>query len=119
MTRLAIAAAVLLCLIIGAAGIGWKVGRDGANAKHASMAALITETADAVEQRTATRIAAVKVVRQTINGQVREVIRENTVYRECVVDPDMQRLLNAAREGHAIAEPDRSSVPAAGSSAAP
>jgi hypothetical protein len=118
MTRIAIAIAVALLLAGSLAGIGFKVGRDSANAKHAAMAALITEAADAMEVRTAGRIAAIRVVNQTITGQVRETIRENTVYRDCVVPADMQRMLELAREGRAEPAIDRSSLPATGEGAA-
>ncbi len=109
MKRMAIGAVVVMLLAVILVGIGYKAGSD-------STRLAIQETADAVEQRTAKRISAIKVVRQTINGQVREVVRENTVYRECLVDPDLQRLLNSAREGKAVAD---SIMPAAGSGAAP
>jgi len=61
--------------------------------------ALSTAAADAVEARTATRIAGIKITRQTINGQVREVIRDNPIYRDCVLDPAAIGLLDAARQG--------------------
>jgi hypothetical protein len=119
MKRILIGAVLALLIAVGLAAIAYKAGRDGANAKHAAMAALITEAADAIEQRTATRIAAIKVVRQTINGQVIEVIRESTVYRECVVDPDMRRLLDAARNGEALPGANGGGLPTTGAGAAP
>ncbi len=104
------AAAVLLSAVL--VGIGFKAGQDNATAEHLEAAALVQSAADAVEARTATRIAAIRVINQTINGQVREVIRENVVYRECLVPDDMQRLLEHAREGRAASAADRGSVPA-------
>jgi hypothetical protein len=104
------AAAVLLASILVA--IGFKFGRDNATAKHLEAAVLVQQAADAVEARTATRIAGIRVINQTINGQVREVIRESTVYSECLVPADMQRLLEHAREGRAAPPADRGSVPA-------
>lgn len=94
--------------------VGWLSGDRSARAAQADAAALIREAADAVEARTAERIAQIRVVNQTITGQVREVIRESPIYRDCVVPDAMQRLLEAARQGRAEPGADGGSVPAAG-----
>jgi hypothetical protein len=94
-------AAVMACAFAFTA-IGWRLGVDHVEAGQAREAALIARTAEAVEGRTATAIAGIKVTRQTINGKVREIVREKTVYRDCLVDPDLQRLLDNARAGQAV-----------------
>jgi|SRR6478736_531021 len=111
--------AVAVVLAIGLVLAGWKAGKDHAIAQQASMSALIVESANAVEARTAERIARIRVRNQTINGQVREVVRENTVYRDCVLDADTVRLLDAAREGGSEPLPGDSSLSEAGAGPAP
>jgi hypothetical protein len=99
MILIAAAAVVLASILVG---IGYQAGADSVTARQASLSELIAETARAVELRTAERIAAIRVVNQTIQGKVREVVHENTVYRDCVIDPATVRLLDAAREGRSI-----------------
>lgn len=119
MLRLALIVAATLAVAGALFGAGWRAGQDRAEASHRAREELIRDTADAVEARTAERIAGIRVVHQTINGQVREVVRENTVYRDCVVDESTRRLLDAARRGELEPGAGGGRLPAAGTSAAP
>lgn len=91
---------VLACIALIA--FGWRLGADHQIANAAKDAELVRMAADAIEARTAKRISAIRVVNQTINGQVREIIRENTKYRDCIIDDATRRLLDSARKGAAL-----------------
>lgn len=80
-------------------GLGFTAGANATLATQAKNTALIQKAADEVEQRTAKRIADIRVVNRTIQGELREVIRENVVYRDCVLDDATRGLLDAARSG--------------------
>lgn len=99
--------------------VGWASGAAREKAAHKAAQELIREAADAVDSRVAERISAIRVVNQTVSGRVREVVRENTVYRDCVVDPALQRVLEAAREGRAEPAPAGGGLPPSGEGAAP
>ncbi len=116
-TLLVALGAVIVAALLFA--MGWQSGADHATATQAAQEALIRSTAAEVEARTAKRISAIRVTNQTIQGQLREVVRESTVYRDCLLDEPARRLLDAARAGTALQQPGDRSVPAAGSSAAP
>lgn len=110
--RFLVSVGVTLLAAAGLFGFGWAMGADRARATQEAQEAAIRRAADEVDARVAERIAAIRIVRQTINGQVREVIRENTVYRDCVVDEPMRRLLDAARSGGSFEPaPDRGGLP--------
>lgn len=117
--RFVVSVAVTLAAAAALYGVGWLSGRDSANAAHRASQELIRETADAVEMRTAERISQIRVVHQTITGQVREVIRENEVYRDCELDEPMRRLLDAARRGDSEPAAGGGGLPAIGSSSSP
>lgn len=104
-------------LILAAAGlaVGWQVR----GWKEDSTEAAITRAVAAVEARTAEQISGIRVVRQTINGRVREVVRESVVYRDCLVGDDMRRLLDAARAGRAEPAVGGGGLPTAGTSPSP
>lgn len=116
--RLLVSAGVTLLAAAVLFGVGWLSGRQGEKAAQASREELVRDAADAVEARTAERIAAIRVVNQTISGKVREVVRENTVYRDCVIDEPMRRLLDAARAGGQPAA-GGGGMPGAGASSSP
>lgn len=99
MLRIAVVAISAVALAGGLLAAGWKLGRDNLQAEQASISSAILETADAIELRTAQRIADIRVTRQVVGGKVREIVRENTVYRDCLVDAATERLLNDARAG--------------------
>jgi hypothetical protein len=108
-------AVALAC--VGIFGAGWSLGQDHIKADQADQAALIKATAAAVQLQTAEQIAAIRVVNQTVSGKVREVVRENVVYRDCLIEPALQRLLNAAREGKLEPGPEGGLMPTPGASA--
>lgn len=89
--------------VAGIYAVGYRAGHNGATATEAAQERLLRELADEVDARTAARVAAIRVVNRTINGQVREIVRENTVYRDCVLDPGTISVLDAARRGEAPA----------------
>lgn len=82
-------------------GTGYKFGHDAVVASQAKAAEERRALADEIEARVADRIAAIRVTRTTVQGEVREIVRENTVYRDCVLDDAARRLLDAARDGRA------------------
>jgi hypothetical protein len=96
---------------------GWRLGVDHVQAGEAREKALIQLAANAVEDRTAQQIAGIKVTSQTVNAKVREIVKENTVYRDCVLDAATSSLLDAARAGTAFPPLDRGQLPAPGASA--
>lgn len=106
---------VLGCIALIA--FGWRLGADHEIANAATRKELAREVADAVEIRVGKRIAAIRVVNQTINAKVRETLRENTVYRDCLLDEPTKRLLDAARAGGAAPGTGRGGLPGAGASA--
>lgn len=91
-------------------GVGYKFGRDAVIASQAKAAEERRALAAEIETRVAQRIADIRVTRTTVQGEVREIIRENTVYRDCVLDDATRRLLDAARDGRAPGA-DRGSMP--------
>jgi hypothetical protein len=117
--RLAIIALVTLTLTGFVFACGYQWGGDRARATQAAQEAIIAAAADQVERRTAKRIAAIRVVNQTIQGQVREVIRENPVYRDCVLEPAVARMLDGARQGRYEPGAEGGGLPALGDRPSP
>ncbi len=117
--RLLVSVGVTLAAAAVLFGVGWASGAAREKAAHMASAALVRDAAEAVDAKVAERIAAIRIVNQTVSGRVREVIRENVVYRECLVDPAMQRLLDAAREGRAEPASGSGSMPGPGPGPAP
>lgn len=119
--RLLVSVGVTLLAAAVLFGVGWRAGADRERAAHKAREELIRDAAAAFDAKAAERIAAIKVTRTTINGQVREVVRENPVYRDCVLDEPLQRLLEAAREGRATPGPAAAGglLPGPGAGAAP
>ncbi len=116
-------------IIAGAAGalalaavlfvVGYRAGSDHAKATETAQERRLQELADKVTASTAASIAGIRVVNQTVSGRVREVIRENTVYRDCLVEPELQRVLNSARQGRAEPAAGSGSLPGTGPGPAP
>jgi hypothetical protein len=117
--HIAAAVATAAVLAAGLYGFGYRAGHDRATATEKAQELRLQELAAKVTASTAESIAGIRVVNQTVSGKVREVVRENTVYRDCAVDPYLQRLLDSARQGRAEPPADSGSLPAAGLGPAP
>lgn len=103
------------CLIVCAAVVssyfyGTHVGTVEAEAKQAKLDATVIAVRDAAQEGAAAAIAKIDIKQTTIRQTVEHTIRENVVYRDCVNDPTVERLLNDARADRAPAEPAGSGV---------
>jgi hypothetical protein len=99
-----IAVAVLLLSTAGAYVSGRRDGQRIEQGKCLAQAAAVQEAAVIASQAAAEAIAKIKPVHQTINRKVQETVREVPVYRDCVNDPAVERLLNDARAGRKPAD---------------
>lgn len=105
--------ALLLGLIsallgVGAAFIfGMKVGKDRQVAVQARLEQTLAEIERRTQKAVADQIAAIEVKQVTIQAKVHEVLREKTVYRDCVTDESVRVLLDEARAGGAQPAGDR------------
>lgn len=105
---------LLLGIVIAVAaafGGGLRTGRSLEEARQARLEAAIRRASDAAQQRAAEEIAKLRVVHTTVRHQAEKVIRENVVYRECTTDPELRRLLDAARSNSAPESAGSRSVP--------
>jgi hypothetical protein len=88
--------------LVAASATGFVVGSRYERAEHLEAQQLIQQAADAFDAKAAERIAQIRPVHKTIQNKLQETVRENTVYRDCLVDPVTRRLLDAARENRAV-----------------
>lgn len=122
--NLTIVLACLLALSVLAGGSYMKGRRDGAAVTIADQRhddEIRMETLQLAQQGAAEAIAATDIKQVTIRQKVETITREVPVYRDCINDPAVERLLNDARANTApAAEPAGSGVlPEAGSSPSP
>ena len=110
--------AVLLA-IGGAFWYGTKVGTDGEVARQARIDAGLRRIEAAAERGAARATIQTQVTQKTIQNKAVETIRENTIYRDCVNDPVMQRLLDAARANRAPESLGDRELPAGSGTSAP
>ena len=98
-----------LLLLSGATATGyWKGSQHARNKIEAQVARdeRIAQVAyDAALQGTAAAIAKIEVKHTTIRQKAEVITREQVVYRDCVSDPVLRGLLDAARENRASPEP--------------
>lgn len=94
-------AAVLLWVASTAASYfyGESVGADHEKVKQAEIKQAIEDTREKARQGAASEIAKIKVRNTTIQGKLREVVRDNPVYRDCQLDDAGLQLVNQALAG--------------------
>lgn len=78
---------------------GTDVGKTGEVAKQSEIKQAIEDTREKARQGAASEIAKIKVRNTTIQGKLREVVRDNPVYRDCKLDDAGLRLINEALTG--------------------
>ena len=83
---------------VGISGVhGYRMGRDSVIASQAKAEAVRLETLHLAQLAAAEEIAKIQVVHTTIRQTAEKTIREIPVYRDCVNDPGVVGLLDAAR----------------------
>mgnify|MGYP007100056026 CR=1 FL=1 len=92
----------VLILLAGSTALGFHLGSRHEIANQLEDKALIEQAADAFDKRSASRIAKLRPLHQTIQSKIQETVRENIVYRDCVVDPVTERLLDDARANRPV-----------------
>jgi hypothetical protein len=99
---------VILGALVVAGGAyvqGRSDGRAIEVAERATLEEVARESRDAALQAAAEAIAKISVTHTTIRQKAEVTIREKPVYRDCVNDPDVVGMLDAARENRPLAEP--------------
>jgi hypothetical protein len=78
---------------------GFTFGVKYQRGQEARAEQLIARVRDEAQRGAAEAIAQIKINNTTIRQQLETQVRENTVYRDCKLDPDSFRLLNDALSG--------------------
>jgi hypothetical protein len=92
----------VVVLLLGSTALGFRLGSRYEVAQQLEDKAIIEQAADAFDARSAERISKLRPIHTTIQSKLQETVRENTVYRDCLVDPAAQRLLDDARANRAV-----------------
>lgn len=102
----------LLAGVVGFAaltgGVGYKsyrLGQDSITAKQAREDQIRMETLQIAQLAAAEEIAKISVTHTTIRQKAETVIRERIQYRDCINDPAVVGLLDAARENRPPSQP--------------
>jgi hypothetical protein len=91
---------------IGAVGFkAYDLGQDNLLAEQALKKDTERTTREITLQATAEMIAKLRPEHQTINRKVETIVREKLVYRDCVSDPGVERMLDDARAGRTAVRP--------------
>lgn len=90
---------ILVALLGGASTLGWRLGSDHVIASQAKDADLVARVREEAQLGAADAIAKIEIKQTTIRQTLEHTLRENTIYRDCLVDPVTKRLLDAARSG--------------------
>lgn len=85
---------ILLGLVGGA---GFRLGITHERGIAAAQQELIERAADAFDAKVADHVSKIRPLHKTIQVNAKEIISEVPVYRDCVNDPSVERLLDAAR----------------------
>lgn len=103
--------ALVVALGASAAG-GAKLGSDHQIAKQSKTEALIAAVKEQALQGAAAAIALNRPRHTTIQQRAETILRESKVYTECVNGPELERLLDAARnDGIGTVTPGSGIVP--------
>lgn len=106
---------VILAIILaigGAATGGYLRGRHDENVEMLADAQKQRTMQDVIEAGIAQGVSQIKVQNTTIRQNLETVTRENTIYRDCKLDPTAFGLLNAALEARAAPAAGNRIVPA-------
>ncbi|MCE5292921.1 MAG: hypothetical protein LLG14_27310 [Nocardiaceae bacterium] len=106
---------VILAIILalgGATTAGYLRGRHDENVEMLADAQKQRTMQDVIEAGIAKGVSQIKVQNTTIKQNLETITRENTVYRDCKLDPVARGLLDAALEGRAASAVDHGIVPA-------
>jgi hypothetical protein len=90
---------------------GFQFGVKYANGRHAVTEQIIADVREQAQLGAADAISKIEVRHVTIRQKAEEVIREVPVYRDCVNDPRVERLLDDARSNRDAEPPSHSVVP--------
>lgn len=102
-------------IVAGAFFFGMKVGSDHEVAAQAKFEEQLRQVAESAEAAAARKIGEITIVHKTIQNQTKEIVREETRYRDCVNVPAVERLLDDSRANRKPSEPaGDSSVSGAG-----
>ena len=112
---------ILGALLVGASGAAYVKGRsDGRSIEFAERATLeeVARVArDAAMEAAGEKIASITKTQTTIRQKTEVVTREVPIYRDCINDARVERLLDAARENRPPTEPaGGGELPGAGAS---
>jgi hypothetical protein len=106
-------------VLLGALGLwlasmvgAFNFGRDHEIGAQAREDQTRTETREAAREGVAEALAKIEVQRVEITQPIQTIVRERTVYRECLHDADVVRGINAALTGSSRPV-DRGQLPAA------
>lgn len=89
--KIAVGFAIVACLVL----VGWM----GHVWYSDSVKLAIEEVKNEINVSTAKAISEIKVESKTINAKTIERIKTETVYRDCVADDEMMKLINKALTG--------------------
>jgi hypothetical protein len=107
-----------VALITGASYIqGRKDGNAIAGAERATMEEIARVAREESAAAAAAAIANISVTHTTIRHRAEVITREKPVYRDCINDPGVERLLDAARANQPAPAASDSGVPGAGDGA--
>lgn len=109
----------LVAMLVGATGLGAKLGSDHQIAKQAKTEVLIAKVKEQAQLGAAEAISKIDINHTTINRRLEKEIRENTIYRDCISSTDAERLLDNARGNRAVAPSEASVPPGTGRSESP
>lgn len=111
---------ILGVLLVGASGGAYLKGRSDGRAvefaERATLEEVAREAREASLQAAAEAIAQISVTHTTIRQKAEVITRENVVYRDCVNDPALSGLLDAARANQPAVTPGSGELPGTGAS---
>jgi len=88
---------VVIALMAGSAYLSWGLSHDHTIAQQRETEALIAVVKEQAELGAAEAIGKIDIKQTTIRQTVEHTVREVPVYRDCVNDPTVERLLDNAR----------------------
>lgn len=105
MYKYAAYALIFLLTMLTAFSGGLKVGSDHQLAKQVTVLAAIAATEKRTQTVIAESLARMTPIQQVIRQKTETLIREVPVYRDCINDDRVERLLDAARANVEPTEP--------------
>lgn len=103
-TRLAVAVALWLASVGGAAWYAFQAGKDTEIASQYREIAASEKAAQVAAQAAAKAIAAIEVKNTTINTKLQREVVTREVFRDCASGPEAVKLLNSTPGVRAVAE---------------